>query len=240
MSHILLSLILVTSGMVLSEEMPDVVGLGAVALADRKSAASLLEEWVLKDQAMAKEVILKKYLRCANPEVRVRLLELLERAYFPVKGFVGIRMMPNLLDNNRLRFRGGGGKVNGVRVMGVSKGSPAEAGGLRTNDVVLRINNWEVKGGYDVTSQVADQIQRNPPTTPITLRIQRKEEVLDIKLKLAVLPVPSVRARIIKDSIGNANTILTTDLKDEISEFQNWLSQEIEKDRKNLIADRRL
>jgi hypothetical protein len=63
MSHILLSLILVTSGMVLSEEMPDVVGLGAVALADRKSAASLLEEWVLKDQAMAKEVILKKYLR---------------------------------------------------------------------------------------------------------------------------------------------------------------------------------
>jgi C-terminal processing protease CtpA/Prc len=97
-----------------------------------------------------------------------------------------------------------------------------------------------VKGGDDVTSQVADQIQRNPPTTPITLRIQRKEEVLDIKLKLAVLPVPSVRARIIKDSIGNANTILTTDLKDEISEFQNWLSQEIEKDRKNLIADRRL
>lgn len=234
-----LLLFLVCSGMANSEEMPHEAGLGAASLTDRRKAASKIEEWVLKDQAKAKEVILKKYLRCADPEVRVRLLNLLERAYFPVKGFVGIRMISTLLDNDGRRFQKGGEGI-GVRVMSVSKGSPAETSGVRADDIVLKINNWEVKGGTDVTSQVAEQIQKNPPTTPVTLRIHRKREVLDIKLKLAVLPIPSARVRIIKGSMGRVNKILPTDLQGEISEFQIWLSQEIEKDRKNLIADRRL
>ena len=197
-----------------------------------------LEAWVLSDQAKAKKILLKKYLRCPDPEVRIRLLELLERSYFPIRGFIGITMRSTLWDQfGRLKKD----KIAmGVRVTNVGKGTPAELSGLKVDDVILKIDQWTVKGDTDVTAKVSEQIRKHSPNTPISLQIARGEEMLTLSLKLGVLPVPSARARTLRAGSDSRSDVLPTSLRAEISGFQAWLAEEIEKDRKNLIAERRL
>jgi len=230
--------ILVCSCAASLDEVDDIVPLGSGSFAERERAMRDLEDWVLTNQGEAKGILLKQYLRCADPEVRVRLLDLLERSYFPLKGFVGITMRSVLWDQLG-RFQNGKTAL-GVRVTNVGKGTPAAVSGLKVDDILLSINGWEVKGGVDVTSLVAEQIQQNSPTTPVSLMVQRGDEVLTIDLKLGILPVASARARTLREVSGGSSAVLPADLQLQISDFQKWLSEEIEKDRKNLIADRRL
>ena len=210
--------------------------LGAADFSERETAMAALDEWVLEDQGAAKGLILKKYLRSADPEVKARLLKLLERAYFPVKGFVGITMRSTLWDQVG-RFKEN--VAAGVRVTHVGEGTPAASSGLKPDDVLLRINDWEVKGGDDITAQVSEKIQKNPPATPISLEIMREGKVLKVSLNLAILPVPSERAKTLMAATGSSADLLPVELQREIAEFKSWVAQEIEKDRKNLIADRR-
>jgi len=219
------------------EEVPDFSRLGATAFNERKEAMGSLEEWVLADQTKAKDVILKKYLRCANPEVRARLLHLLERAYFPAKGFVGITMRSTLWDQvgrfheEKMAF--------GVRVTHVGKETPAALSGLKPDDILLKINGWEVKGEDDITAKVANQIQKNPPATPVSLEVMRGDKTVKVTLKLTILPVPTERAKSLLATTKSNKDVLPADLQREITEFESWLTEEIRKDRKNLIADRR-
>ena len=168
----------------------------------------------------------------------MRLLLLLERAYFPVKGFLGIAMRSTRWDQLG-RFKKGDTGL-GVRVIGVGAGTPAAEAGLKTDDVILKINDWTVEGGADVTSEVATQIQKNPPTTPILLVVKRGERTFEVELELAILPVPSVRAKLLRAETDGLSNLLPRELEREILVFQMWLRKEIEEDRKNLIADRRL
>jgi len=211
--------------------------LGDAAFTERQAAMDHLEEWVLEDQGEARKIVLKKYLRTENPEVKARLLNLLERAYFPVKGFVGITMRSTLWDQVG-RFNGEA-KVTGVRVTHVGEGTPAALSGLKPEDILVKINDWKVEGGGEITARVSKQIQKNPPTTPILLEILREDKLLKISLNLAILPVPSERAKSLMAATKSSADFLPADLQREIAEFESWVAQEIEKDRKNLIADRR-
>jgi uncharacterized iron-regulated protein len=44
---------------------------------------------------------------------------------------------------------------SGVKVFGVAPGSPAEKGGMKQNDVIVSMDNFEIKEMYDVTYQVS-------------------------------------------------------------------------------------
>ncbi len=238
MKLFLLSLVFLGSGLVVFGRLPALDALGSSSFVERGKAMAGLEAWVLSDQAKAKKVLLEKYLRCPDPEIRVRLLELLERSYFPIRGFVGITMRSTLWDQlGRLKKDK---LAIGVRITDVGKGTPAELSGLRVDDIVLKVNQWTVKGGADVTTKVSEQIQKHPPRTPISLQIARGEEILTLSLKLGILPIPSARARTLRAGTDSLSALLPTSLQLEISTFQAWLAKEIEKDRKNLIADRRL
>lgn len=215
--------------------------LGSETFAVREQAESEVKEWASRNPATAKERLLKVYLGSEDPEVRRRLIPALERAYFPPKGYVGIQMMPARFDQfGRLRRLGGDQEFDGVVVTAVVPGSAAAKSGLKVGDVILKINEWDAEGETDITAAVAREIQKNPPRSEVSLGVRRGEKSLNVVLKLGVLPVPSERARLMKTSSVAGGGMVTDELVAQMEEFRQWLLSEIERDRKNLIADRRL
>ncbi len=238
MKILIFALLLANSTLWGGAQVPGMQNLGSESFLERSEVLSSLELWVMEDQKQAKKLLLREYLRCDDPEIRVRLLALLERSYFPIRGYVGITMRSTLWDQfGRLQKDE---DQLGVRVTEVGKGTPAELSGLRGDDIILKINEWEVKGDSDVTAKVAAEIQKYSPGTSIALEVLRGEKRFVLSLKLGVLPVPSERARALRAGNGSLGGVLPGSLLAEIKEFQNWLVEKIEKDRKNLIADRRL
>ena len=243
-----------------AEEMPDFLELSSGNFEKRKAAQKVLNHWVVKNHETAKAVLLGKYLKTNDPEMRVRLVPLLERAYFPPKGYVGIIMSPVATEPQakppgqvpQAKPLGRDPQVrplvqipqvreyHGVLITEVFPDTPAKLSGLKNDDIILKISDWEVRGGFDLTSDVAAQIQKNPPQTPIDLQVKRGKEIISIKLKLGILPTPSERYHDIPRSALGIRTTATLEIIEQMKEFRNWLEVEIDKERKNLIADRRL
>ena len=222
-----------------SEEPLPVEILSADSLAEREEAQKTITRWASSNPDTAKERILRIYLRSKDPEIRRRLLPALEHAYFPSKGYVGVQMMSARFDRlGNLRRPGKGEDTEGVVITWVAPETPAEKSGLKAGDVILGINDWEV-GGEDRVSATAKEIQKNRPGTAVSLSVRREEKILKLTLKLGVLPTPSERASMQRDSKAGRG-LVSDEVRAQLAEFRNWILSEIEKDRKNLIADRRL
>jgi C-terminal processing protease CtpA/Prc len=131
-------------------------------------------------------------------------------------------------------------EYHGVLITKVFTETPAELSGLQNEDIILKIDDWEVRGGSDLTSKVALQIQKNPPQTPIALQVKRGNETILIELKLGILPTPSERVRDMPRTSFGVRSSSTFEVFEQMKEFRNWLDREIDKESKNLIADRRL
>ena len=230
------------AGGVSAEELPDLVPLSSGNFEKREDSQKAVNDWVIANHETAKKVLLKEYLKTDDPEVRVRLVPLLERSYFKPKGYVGIIMSPQIKDP-KARPPGQGLQAReyyGVLITKVFPKTPAELSGLKKDDIILKIDDWEVGGGSDLTSQVAMQIQKNPPRTPIDLQVKRGNETISIQLKLGILPTPSERVRDMPRATFGVRSSSTLEVFEQMKEFRNWLEGEIDKERKNLIADRRL
>ena len=223
-------------------EQPELTRLADADYTIRGKAQAEIATWATHFPAEAKKELLRTYLDSSEPEIRVRLIALLERAYFPPKGYLGVVMRADFLDRfGRFPPQPPGQPLVGigVRVITVAPGTPAEASGVKMGDVILQINDWEVKGGEEITSSVASQIQKHSPRSPISLKIRRDDKVIDLKLQLGILPVPSERARSLFASDEMKRFLLPKELTLQIREFRSWLAEQIEKDQENLIADRR-
>ena len=131
------------------DKIPQFSDLAASSFEAREQAQKKIWEWVVSDHETARDVLLKEYLRTKDPEVRVRLVPLLERSYFRPRGYVGVVMMPDSLDQFG-RPKNGEEAGLGVRITEVAKGTPAERSGIKPEDVVIRINDWEVRGGFNL------------------------------------------------------------------------------------------
>lgn len=66
----------------------------------------------------------------------------------------------------------------------VVKGSPAEKAGLKSGDVILKINNDEIKQG----SSLVTVLSRYQPNDEVTLKILRESKEQDVKVKLGETP----------------------------------------------------
>jgi hypothetical protein len=234
-----------------AEDLPDFAALSSELFEKREEAQEAIFDWVMSNHDTSKEVLLEKYLKTDDPEIRFRLVPLLERSYFKPKGYVGIIMSPELKappvqpGGKAPRVRPLGQvpqarEYHGVLITKVFPGTPAEISGLKNDDVIFKINDWEVRGGFELTSDVAAQIQKNPPQTPINLQVKRAGEMITIELKLGILPTPSERLRDVPRTTLGLRTTATLEIEEQMQEFRNWLDGEIDKERKNLIADRRL
>ncbi|YCM42123.1 PDZ domain-containing protein [Verrucomicrobiaceae bacterium 227] len=162
----------------------------------------------------------------------MRLIPVLERAYFPPKGYVGIMMQPALpVGRGGAPGNLGGGK--GILVTRVVPGTPAEMSGLKALDVIVEMDGWVVEGEGDLNGLFADRIQANPPGRKIQLKVRRGEELVVVALQLGILPTPSQRVRdawALEPNVGPApRNMLSALLQAEIREFRFWLGDEIEK-----------
>lgn len=216
---------------------PDFTKLGAEDFKVRMEGQKEMDVWVLQRREGAKEVLLNEYLRSPDPEVRARLLPLLERAYFPSRGYVGVVMRPIFPEVPRQGLADRRMIYEGVVITRVAEGTPAEKSGLKVGDVIRKVNEWRVEGGQDITGEVAREIQKHPPGSPVSLTVFRDGEEVLVELQLGVLPVPSERIRSLREDQTGGFFIIPVELREEVKEFQGWLEREIAKDSKKLVAD---
>ena len=86
-----------------------------------------------------------------------------------------------------------------LEVVAPINGSPAEAAGLQSGDVVLAIDGESVNGG---TIEDAITKVRGPEGTDVTLTISRDGEVSDLTITRAQITVVEVESRMIDDHVG--------------------------------------
>nr|ART36029.1 B19 [uncultured bacterium] len=88
-----------------------------------------------------------------------------------------------------------------VKVVSPIDDTPAQKGGVRAGDLVIRLDDTAVKG---LSLNEAVKLMRGPPGSDITLTIVREgeEKPLQIKLTRAVIKVNSVRSRQLDPGYG--------------------------------------
>jgi len=80
-----------------------------------------------------------------------------------------------------------------VEIVAIAKESPAELAKLKEGDVVLEIEGEEVT----TTKMLATKIRKSKPGKTITLKIERDEKVVDVKVKLGEYSEKDVRLELI-------------------------------------------
>lgn len=77
------------------------------------------------------------------------------------------------------------------------KGTPAEAAGLKQDDVIIEINGQETK---DMDSDTAVSLMRGEPGTEVNLALQRGEQVIRVTIKRQLINIPTVQGRVLEGS----------------------------------------
>ncbi len=106
-------------------------------------------------------------------DVREALDQIIRRGR-PIRGFLGVQMRD--LDPV-IKAQLGYEQSIGAVVIGVTKGSPAEAAGLRENDVTLSYGGKTIKN----TRQLISLVQRSPIGATIEMEVWRNGEIIPIK-----------------------------------------------------------
>jgi serine protease Do len=115
------------------------------------------------------------------------------------RGYLGISMAPEELDDAKKKELGINDDINGVWVMEVDpKGAAAEAG-IKKGDAIVKIDGHAVETG----SELAEMIARDKPDEKISVTILRgnEEKTLDVVLKSKLGTFGSVQAAAV-ESLG--------------------------------------
>jgi serine protease Do len=91
-----------------------------------------------------------------------------------IRGSIGIKFLPE----NKPELLRGLGLDHGVLIEQVTKGGPAEKGGLKGEDIITAINGQPVKDGDDLMGRVAD----TPVGNSLTLTVDRDGKKMDLKV----------------------------------------------------------
>ncbi|MEO5915093.1 MAG: trypsin-like peptidase domain-containing protein [Luteolibacter sp.] len=110
-------------------------------------------------------------------DVKDALFQILERGK-PIRGFLGVKL--NDLDQ-RSRAILGYQEENGVLILNVFQGSPAQSAGLQAGDIVRVVNDEKIHS----TTQLLSLLQRTKVGTVINLDVWRKGKSLKISATIA-------------------------------------------------------
>jgi serine protease Do len=97
------------------------------------------------------------------------------------RGYLGISMAPEQLDDAKKKELGIDDDVNGVWIMELDPEGAAAQAGLRKGDAIIKINNTQVS----TSSQLAEQVARQKPGDKIEISFLRegKEHSVEVELK---------------------------------------------------------
>ncbi|MEM9080824.1 MAG: PDZ domain-containing protein [Verrucomicrobiota bacterium] len=143
-------------------------------------AQGQLLAWAREERGSRRDYLLERFFEESDPEVRQRIRQILEELVIELSeregaGFLGINMIP--------AQRQGVGVADGVVVSAVIKNTPADAGGLKVGDVILRIDELELNTVNPI-EDLKSHIEGLRPGTKIRLEVRRGEEALIKEVKL--------------------------------------------------------
>src|SRR5262245_3589383 len=147
-----------------------------IGLACAKPSTPPPEERALYDKALDRWLERTRQLQTINQRIRIAGEDLCGRDLSPVLGVVLIRIseLPKTLrDVGKTRFGAG----DGVRVIGVLDGFPAQRAGLRPGDEILAVDGARAVAKRNVYGAAANDSSR------VVLRISRAGEPTELSLE---------------------------------------------------------
>ena len=127
-----------------------------------------------------------------------------------------------------------GNDEDNVVVKSVIKDYPAEKSGLKSGDIILKVDCEEVK--YSQSSLAASKIKGKAGTS-VVLTIKRGNKQFDVTVKREEIVVASVKSEVKDDNIGYVQ--ITSFDKNTYKEFKQAVSSLQKKNVKSLIIDLR-
>lgn len=127
-----------------------------------------------------------------------------------------------------------GNDEDNVVVKSVIKDYPAEKSGLKSGDIILKVDGEEAK--YSQSSLAASKIKGKAGTS-VVLTIKRGDKQFDVTVKREEIVVASVKSEVKDDNIGYVQ--ITSFDKNTYKEFKQAVSSLQKKNVKSLIIDLR-
>ncbi len=180
----------------------------------REKVQESMVPWIAHDPEFAKSTLLDIYRQASNPELRVRLFYLIERAYFPpTRGFLGITLRTSV------------DQSDGIVVTSVLPGSQAEFHGILPDDLIMKIGLWQAKYAPDLDRQFITQVTSYAPGSVIPMTILRGEETINLDFRFGIFPTPSEQ---IKSAAGAPNR----EILQQFDQFRAWFEHAVRDDQK--------
>lgn len=197
---------------------------------DRVQAQRDLMTWAEGRSAIAEERLLHEHDAATDPEVRLRLREVLRDvvvAEFQRKegqGYVGIQM-----DDRNVQLPGGDEQRGGVGITWIHPDTPAMKAGLQVNDVVVALNDLRWTEGMGAREGFAAEIRRHKPGDKVSLEILRGNDLKKIELTLGARPLGLDEAMKLFLLQGDVGEDPTKDLRahEKLAKeayFERWLA----------------
>lgn len=119
-----------------------------------------------------------------------------------------------------------GVRDNNVKIISPIKGSPAEKAGLKDGDIILKVDDYEVK---DLNIESVVSRVRGEKGVAVTLKVKREgiENPFDVNIIRDEIKTESVKGEILEDGIGymQITTFSDEELSDKFNEKLNELKQ---------------
>jgi carboxyl-terminal processing protease len=150
-------------------------------------------------------IINENYVDEVSPDVlNARTVqEMLKRLNDPYARYLTQEEYQEELDALDGNFTGVGIYINagtdGVQVLSVIKGSPAEKAGLKKNDVIIAADETTLVG---VESDKAMEILRGPVGSTVALKVKRNGEVLSFDITREKVEVPTVHPEMLDKELA--------------------------------------
>lgn len=148
------------------------------------------------------------------------------------RGYLGISMAPENLEDAQKKELGIGDNQGGVFVADTDPNGAAAAGGIKKGDVITKVNDVVVTSG----AQLSEQIARQKPGDKVSLTVLSggKESVVNVTLKGKMGTMPSQLAAAVESlgaelkpvapedarKLGIAGGLQVTDIKDGVLDAQ--------------------
>lgn len=109
-----------------------------------------------------------------------------------------------------------------INVMNVIKGQPAEKAGLKKDDLIIRVDDIDIK---DMGLNNVSTLIKGPKGTKVKLQIKRGQKTLTFEVKRDTILINPVHYEIMENNIGyiqleEFNTQATIEIKKALDEFQ--------------------
>lgn len=123
-------------------------------------------------------------------------------------------------------------KYDNIVVLLPIEGSPAEEAGLKTGDIIVRVNGEECTG-MEIT-MVANKVKGEEGTT-VELEIERDGEIINKTITRRTVQINQIKSKVLENNIGYIQ-IISFD-ENCSKEFEEQLDELLKKDIKSLIID---